>query len=179
MRRLYLPIITLLVLGALWWSKRSETRALPLPVEAPPRPVPAERRAGPTAPPEPPQLRAAPAIDPVNYPLSAALNAPDSNIRGDLEALSQILEAWRTNFPHEGNPVGENHEIGAALSGANALELVLIPKTHRAFNLRGELCDRWGTPFRFHQISGQKMEIISAGPDRKFGTEDDAQWSPP
>jgi hypothetical protein len=40
------------------------------------------------------------------------------------------------------------------------------------------LCDRWGTPLRFHQLSGERMEIRSAGPDRKFGTPDDALWSP-
>ena len=110
--------------------------------------------------------------------LAEPLNAPDSTIQRDLSVLAHLLDNWRSNFPREGNPVGENHEITAALMGDNRLQLVLIPKHHRALNPRGELCDRWGTPFRFHQISGERMEIFSAGPDRKFGTADDVAWSP-
>jgi hypothetical protein len=120
-------------------------------------------------------LSAAPA--PEEFPLAAPLNAPAGTIARDLDALAQILDAWRTNFPGQGNPVGENSEIAAALSGDNPAHLVLIPRNHRAFNDRGELCDRWGTPFRFHQLSGEHMDLRSAGPDRKFGTADDAVWS--
>jgi hypothetical protein len=113
-----------------------------------------------------------------DFPIAAPLNAPESTIARDLEIVSQIFEAWRSNFPREGNPVGENAEITAALMGDNRLGLALIPKGHRALNDRGELCDRWGTPFRFHQLSGSKMEVRSAGPDRKFATPDDAIWTP-
>ena len=113
-----------------------------------------------------------------DFPIAAPLNAPGSTVARDLDILSQIFEAWQSNFPREGNPVGENAEITAALMGANGLEVALIPKGHRAVNERGELCDRWGTPFRFHQLSGTRMEIRSAGPDRKFATEDDAVWTP-
>ena len=113
-----------------------------------------------------------------DFPIAAALNAPDSTIARDLDIVTQIFEAWLSNFPREGNPVGENAEITAALMGDNRLELALIPKGHRALNERGELCDRWGTPFRFHQLSGTKMEVRSAGPDRKFATQDDAVWTP-
>jgi hypothetical protein len=112
------------------------------------------------------------------YPLAAELNMPRGTIAQDLEIVNEILVAWRTNFPRQGNPVGLNAEITAALAGDNALELVLIPREHRAVNSDGELCDRWGTPFRFHQISGEHMEIRSAGPDRTFGTDDDVAWMP-
>lgn len=112
------------------------------------------------------------------YPLAAPLNAPNSTISRDLDTLQQILDAWRSNFPGEGNPVGENSDITAALTGKNRHGLALIPPRHAAINARGELCDRWGTPFRFHQLSGEKMEIRSAGPDRKFATADDAVWTP-
>lgn len=125
----------------------------------------------------PPATSAAPASADTEFPLAAALNAPQSTITRDLDALQQILDAWRTNFPREGNPVGENAEITAALAGSNPLGLVLIPKNHRAIK-GGELCDRWGTPFRFHALSGERMEIRSAGPDRKFATDDDAVWTP-
>jgi hypothetical protein len=110
--------------------------------------------------------------------LADPLNARERDIQSDLRVLNDIFEAWQTNFPHDGNPVGENSEITTALTGDNRLQLALIPRNHPAINARGELCDRWGTPFRFHQLSGTRMEIRSAGPDRKFGTPDDAAFSP-
>ena len=112
-----------------------------------------------------------------DYPIVAPLNAPGGTVAQDMAILNQLFEAWRSNFPRDGNPVGENAEITAALMGDNRLELVLVPRGHRAVNDRGELCDRWGTPLRFHQLSGTKMEIRSAGPDRKFATDDDAVWA--
>lgn len=118
------------------------------------------------------------AILAAEFPIVAPLNRPDSNLARDLETVAHVLDAWRSNFPREGNPVGENADITAALAGENRLGLVLIPRRHSAINAAGELCDRWGTPFRFHQISGQHMEIRSAGPDRKFATPDDAIWNP-
>jgi hypothetical protein len=114
-----------------------------------------------------------------DFPIAAPLNAPDSTIARDLDILRQLFETWQSNFPREGNPIGENAEITAALMGENRLGFALIPRGHRALNERGELCDRWGTPLRFHQISGTQMEIRSAGPDRKFATEDDALLAPP
>lgn len=110
--------------------------------------------------------------------IAAGLNAPNGNIRRDLEIASELFVAWQSSFPRDGNPVGENHEITAALTGANRHDFAFLPRTHRAINARGELCDRWGTPFRFHQMSGTHMEIRSAGPDRKFATVDDAAWPP-
>lgn len=108
--------------------------------------------------------------------LARYLNAPGGNIRRDLEAASELFVAWQSNFPRAGNPVGDNAEITAALTGANPLRFAFLPREHRAINARGELCDRWGTPLRFHQLSGLQMEIVSAGPDRRFATADDAQW---
>lgn len=113
-----------------------------------------------------------------DYPLAAPLNAPGSTVGEDLDVLGQLFDAWRTNFPGQGNPVGDNREITAALMGDNPRQLALVPKQHRALNSEGELCDRWGTPFRFHPLSGEHMEISSAGPDHKFGTADDTVWSP-
>jgi hypothetical protein len=102
-----------------------------------------------------------------------ALNAPARAITDDVRLLQDVFVQWQTNFAATGNPVGTNAEITAALCGDNALNLDLIPRNHPAINKRGELCDRWGTPFRFHQRSGTDMEIISAGPDRDFATADD------
>jgi len=119
-----------------------------------------------------------PAAEPAGSPIADALNAPDGTIRHDLQILDELFGAFHTNFPRLGNPVGENAEITAALTGANPAKFVFISPRHRAINARGELCDRWGTPFRFHQVSGTQMEIRSAGPDRKFATGDDAEFAP-
>lgn len=106
------------------------------------------------------------------------LNSPDGAIERDLEIVSSVFEAFRTNFPAEGNPTGENNEITAALAGRNRLGIQFIPRRHPAINLRGELVDRWGTPFFFHQIGGHEMEIRSAGPDMRLYTDDDVLLTP-
>ena len=93
--------------------------------------------------------------------------------------MSAILETFRTNFPRTGNPVGTNAEITAVLAGNNKLQLALIPADHFAINRStGELLDRWGTPFFFHAESGSRMEVRSAGPDKKHHTADDEAFIP-
>jgi len=106
------------------------------------------------------------------------LNAADRTIRDDVVLLGDLLLSWQTIFPRQGNPWGENADIAAALSGANPLGLALVPRRHPAINAAGELVDRWGTPFFFHQLSGTRMEIRSAGPDRRFNTADDTVLTP-
>ena len=137
---------------------------------APVRVVSADQKT-PRLPPATPESMAA------DFPVVAELNAPNSTVARDLDIIQRVLDSWRSNFQREGNPVGDNAEITAALTGRNRLGLVLIPKNHPALNAQGELCDRWGTPLFFHQLSGDRMELKSAGPDRKFGTADDALWS--
>jgi len=108
--------------------------------------------------------------------LADRLNAPTGNIRSDLRIVENLIDAYRSNFRE--NPVGTNAEITAALSGKNRLHLVLLPRDHPAINVRGELCDRWGRPFFFHQLSGTQMGIRSSGPDRTMWTDDDAVLDP-
>ncbi len=110
--------------------------------------------------------------------LAQELNAPGKSIRDDLQLVDSVFAVWQTNFLKEGNPTGENVEITAALVGKNTLNVAFIAPDHPAINRSGELCDRWGTPFFFHQQSGTKMEIVSSGPDRQRGTADDAVFEP-
>ena len=110
--------------------------------------------------------------------LADALNAPSSDIRADLRLVLSIVDTFRSNFLQTGNPTGTNAEITAALTGRNQLRLSLIPADHPAINQSGELCDRWGTPFFFHAESATRMEIRSAGPDRKMWSDDDVVISP-
>ena len=72
-----------------------------------------------------------------------------------------------------GNPVGTNAEITAALRGDNLKQLKLDLPAGSTVSPTGELCDPWGTPWFFHQLSATKMEIRSAGKDHQLYTEDD------
>lgn len=110
--------------------------------------------------------------------LADELNAPASDIQRDVRLVTEVVATFRTNFLQAGNPTGTNAEITAALTGRNPLRLALIPPDHRAINRDGELVDRWGTPFFFHAESATRMEIRSAGPDRKMWNEDDVAFAP-
>jgi hypothetical protein len=110
--------------------------------------------------------------------LADALNSPATDIRADVRLITELLATFRSNFHGQGNPVGNNAEITAALSGKNKLRLALVPPDHPAINQNGELCDRWGSPYFFHAESASRMEIRSAGPDRKMWTDDDVTFAP-
>jgi hypothetical protein len=73
------------------------------------------------------------------------------------------------------NPVGNNAEIMRAILGDNRKQAKIGAPENQTMNAEGELCDRWGTPYFFHQISRDKMEVRSAGPDRQMWTADDRQ----
>jgi hypothetical protein len=120
---------------------------------------------------------AAPAAGMGRSELADGLNSPTGDVHQDLRLVDQIFIAYRQAL-HTGNPVGENSEITAALTGRNRLGFAFIPPDCAALDSKGELCDRWGTPFFFHQLSGEKMEIRSAGPDRRLWTADDVVLTP-
>jgi hypothetical protein len=97
---------------------------------------------------------------------------PDLDIaRSDAENIGLMLRDFRTVQGE--NPTGTNAEIMKAVMGGNKKGAQLGPPTGMALNAEGELVDRWGTPVFFHQMSGNEMEIRSAGPDRKLYTSDD------
>ena len=72
------------------------------------------------------------------------------------------------------NPVGDNSEITATLTGKNPRQInFLRTDSGLRMNARGELLDAYGTPFFFHQVSSRLMEIRSAGEDKILWTLDD------
>jgi hypothetical protein len=83
-----------------------------------------------------------------------------------------MVRDYRT-FARE-NPVGTNAEIMEAVMGKNAKGAQFGPPEGMQLNEKGELVDRWGTPYFFHQLSRDHMEIRSAGADKVMWTEDDA-----
>ena len=102
---------------------------------------------------------------------SAATVSPPQRV---LDAIDNLEFTFR-DFSNAlgGNPVGTNAEITAALLGDNLKQIKLPIPEGSTRNVQGELCDPWGSPWFFHQLSGTKMEIRSAGPDRTLYTGDD------
>jgi hypothetical protein len=142
-----------------------------------PPPVP-EQPAASIALPSPPQADQEPAVTPVEplppvpgNDLSLLTPAELRQIRDAVDAVELTLRDHALALG--GNPVGTNAEITAALLGDNARQLKLDIPAGSSLNEAGELCDPWGTPWFFHQIDARKMELRSAGPDRKLYTDDD------
>jgi hypothetical protein len=89
----------------------------------------------------------------------------------ELDNVSFAIRDFRTALKE--NPVGSNAEITRALLGDNSKQVKTPVPSGSSINAEGELCDRWGTPYFFHQLSSNSMEVRSAGPDRKMWTGDD------
>jgi hypothetical protein len=170
-RRALLAAFTLVVLGLVWflWPRHSAEEHNPA--------ATLTRSSSAQSALRNPQSAIAPPPAEVSR-LADPLNSPAGDIRADLRVVLDLVEGFRTNFPKDGNPTGTNAEITAALAGRNKLRLALIPPNHPAINRDGELCDRWGTPFFFHSESATRMEVRSAGPDKKMWTEDDVVLTP-
>jgi hypothetical protein len=108
-------------------------------------------------------------------PSAAGPGNPGNNwrVQGmvELEKVHHMVGSYHTLYGQ--NPVGTNAEIMKALMGANPRGAILGPPPGQSLNANGELIDPWGTPYFFHQLSGDDMQIISAGPDKTMGTPDD------
>lgn len=104
--------------------------------------------------------------------LSQTLVADAVGAEADLEAVDAIFGIYR--WAYQENPEGgDNREITGALTGNNPRNLVFIPADHPRLNAAGELLDRWGSPYFFHKISDQVIDVVSAGPDRRQWSADD------
>lgn len=110
------------------------------------------------------------ALAPAALPLPQGAEINPEEITRDLDELSLSLRDYRTQMAQ--NPIGNNAEITKALMGGNPRNAQLAPPGAR-MNGKGEMVDRWGTAYFFHQMSATSMEIHSAGPDRQLGTDDD------
>lgn len=97
--------------------------------------------------------------------------AQDPAGSADLDQIAIMFRDFRTVFGE--NPVGTNAEIMKAIMGGNPKNAMLGPPDGQHVNGNGELLDHWGTPYFFHQLSKDVMEIRSAGADLKMWTRDD------
>ena len=112
-----------------------------------------------------------PAGDALSASAAGNHDAERAEAARDLEHVDVMLRDFRTVVGE--NPVGTNAEIMRAIDGANVKQLKLGAPAGHQLSPSGELVDRWGTPYFFHQLSGTQMEIRSAGPDRTLWTRDD------
>lgn len=107
-------------------------------------------------------------------PLAPELNAPGGSGARDVEVLHQITGALLSSLKGAARPpLGDNADFARALRGQNKLGVLLLPPRHPAFAADGRLVDRWGTPYHFHPVSADFVELRSAGPDRVLFTGDD------
>jgi hypothetical protein len=131
------------------------------PALTPPAPDPLQHLAvAMPAPPIPPDL---PPPKPRVLPSPEALK--------DIEDIQFMLRDYRTRLGD--NPTGTNAEIMKEVMGGNRVQARLGPPEGQKLNDQGELLDRWGAPYFFHQLSKNEMEIRSSGPDRAMWTADD------
>lgn len=157
------------------------TRSTTPSVAGTPPPVASSTPASPDSPATEPTAQATPPA-PLSAPPAAAGFLPGSNtevpaeqvdISEDLSAVDSAIRNYHA--VHGENPVGSNAEITTALFINNPKQMKPEVPAGSRINADGQLCDRWGTPYFFHQVSGTEMEIRSAGPDRKMWTGDDSQ----
>ena len=169
-----LLIIAALLIAAGLYFKSQPGGARPPGALAQPQAAPA-----PSAP-QPAKTSSGPVVSPNGEEpshLADQLNSPATDIHSDLRIVNELFDQYRSAV-HGPNPVGENAEIVAVLTGKNRLDYSFLPPNHPAINTAGQLVDRWGTPFFFHQLSADQMQIRSAGPDRKLYTADDEVLTP-
>jgi hypothetical protein len=189
MQTRHLFILGLLIAGALgagWWVSLSKKPLPPVAMRAasqpPAKPVVPSAPAQPVTPlpvkaptPAPAVVETKPAAEamPKVYPPPTPPMALDARKQytEELEQVGLMLRDYRTLMKE--NPVGSNAEIMAALMGGNPKHARLGPAGGEGLNEKGELLDRWGTPYFFHQMSATVMEIHSAGPDKRMWTSDD------
>jgi len=105
--------------------------------------------------------------------LGADLGQKGIGVTDEIEIVQSIFTEFRRH--HKENPVGENYEITATLTGANQKKISYLSPEHTSINKRGELCDHWGNPFWFHSQSKDLMEVVSRGPDGELHTADDVK----
>ncbi|MEO7317470.1 MAG: hypothetical protein ABIZ56_00620 [Chthoniobacteraceae bacterium] len=116
--------------------------------------------------------------DPADAPATPAPTTPEpsgnfteADARAHLEGVRMMLQEFRNSLGE--NPVGTNSAIMAAINGNNLKQARIGPPQGQKLNEEGELIDGWGTPYFFHQLSKNEMEIRSAGRDRKMWSGDD------
>ncbi|MEI6715484.1 MAG: hypothetical protein WCO60_17130 [Verrucomicrobiota bacterium] len=99
--------------------------------------------------------------------------AVDGSPEEDIASLNDILITYLQAARSPARPaIGFNEDLLKTLTDRSILGDAAIPKNHPAIR-DGRLIDRWGTPWQVHPISGDFIQLRSAGPDHRLYTDDD------
>ena len=107
-------------------------------------------------------------IDPVDEISGAAAEVRAVHTLVD-NFLTAVKEPYRP-------PLGDNEDLVRALTGGNRYGDVFLATNDPHLNERGQLVDRWGTPYHVHPRAADAIDIRSAGPDRILFTPDDLMF---
>ncbi|MCL4176585.1 MAG: hypothetical protein KJ072_02410 [Verrucomicrobia bacterium] len=115
-----------------------------------------------------------PSPDPANppHPDAIAFGSDAFPPEREPELLLHFLEIYRGRF-RQFPTAEDNPQMMNALRGANPDALAIFPADHPRLDAQGALLDAWDTPFFFHHLSRDHLEVRSAGPDRELFTTDD------
>jgi len=194
LRKFWLVLVVLACAAAFfWWSSLEKPAASASPAapartaaNEPANPLPpvTETPAPDPGQPAPPQAMRTPVtpgmIIHTTDPAAIAARQPDpprgpavppDAARDEADNVALNLRQYGNRFG--GNPAGTNAEIVKALNGGNPQGVRFLPPELLRLNAQGELVDRWDTPYFFHQMSADHMEVRSAGPDKTLWTSDD------
>lgn len=147
-------------------------------------PLPQRQAKSPSTSPPPggsdPLLAAAPktdprTIDPEIQKLADRLVEQTQTPLNDLETVGEFVDLYRKSFSQMS--VGSNEDFTAIITGQNPKKGVLFPPGSPMI-VKGQLVDRWGTPYWLHPSSGASLEVRSAGPDKNLFTPDDVVINP-
>jgi hypothetical protein len=159
------PVVAAILAAIVWLAFRPE---IPQPAPAPP---PVSTVAPLATPPDLLEPRPATTERPVES--WERLLARDGSPREDRDALADLVTNYLQSLPDSRRPpLGTNDEITRALTDRDALGNAALPASHPGI-IHGQLVDRWGNPWHFHQQSADLIEIRSAGPDGRLFTKDD------
>lgn len=124
------------------------------------------------SPPEPETLANLP-----HHPEADLIGTVAVSPQDEPRVIWQMFDAYRQAF--RSFPTGQsNAQFIFALQGTNPTRQPIFPLQHPRLDAEGNLLDAWGTPFHFHSISRNHLQIRSAGPDRELFTAEDLVYPP-
>ena len=93
--------------------------------------------------------------------IGAQMNADRDTTRLQMASFGGAVKMWTVR--HRNLPVRMEQLVETDPGTGEALLEALPP-------------DPWGSPYEYERLSATRFRIISLGPDRILGTEDDLEW---
>jgi hypothetical protein len=91
--------------------------------------------------------------------------ARTQQLNDNVVTMFDALQKYKENVGSY--PAGSNAEIGKALKGKNAKNVIILVGRKTEMNEKGEFVDPWGTPLRIY-FSDNGILVRSAGANRRF-----------